>query len=721
MPFLAPIFIAGLGLIAIPWFLHHVRKPEHKPVHFSSLIFIPQMKREVVKHRKIQHLLLMLLRMLLLVLLAFAFARPYSEKPPAIVASEDIEQHIILIDSSYSMGTLDGFNEAKSKALDILDDIGSDARVGIVGFSRVPSVAAPLGSSAKELQEAIGSLELTEESTDYGASLRFAEEMLTYTAEDGSQDLVRGAVYLISDFQRVGMPKSRSSWRLPPAVKFFPVEIGEGGASNQSITDLSIEEVRDGSIRIQAKVKNWSLTEEASVQVELSVNEEQVNAQSLVVGSGNSRQVSFTLDSGDEDEFAGLLQVTDETLAADNFRGFTWSTKKKDNVILLTDSKNTGAKRWPASTLLAHVLPNTFDSPWLVSVMDQEEWANRVEAGKGQPEILVVCDLNEDLSDISDSLLDYVRAGGQVLLPLNEIGDLAVLNESLLLALGLRTTGLRYPKSSETRFDLLASVDLDHPVFLAFRGARFNDFSHIRFFNYYRMEIDSSRAGEAEKVEPQVIAGFEGDGGGSGSPAIMEVGLGKGRVMVWVFAVDLDWTTLPKTSRFLPLVHETLHYMSNEDEKVRSWIVGDYPVGPGAVASNEGMWKVTLPGGELLDLASGESLLRPLTRTGMVQWKHDDFETRWHPEAVNVDSREGDPARISPLELELALCSAPVLDRHVSDGQEISFASAGSVPQRAEYGLFALGVFFLLLIVESWFASRLTASHAGSDIGTNRE
>ena len=74
--FLAPLFLAGITLLAVPWYLHHIRRPEREPIRFSSVQFIPQEKKEVIERRRLQHIVLMLIRMLILALLALAFARP---------------------------------------------------------------------------------------------------------------------------------------------------------------------------------------------------------------------------------------------------------------------------------------------------------------------------------------------------------------------------------------------------------------------------------------------------------------------------------------------------------------------------------------------------------------------------------------------------------------------------------------------------------------------
>ena len=92
--FLVPAFFAGAALLAAPYLIHRIRKPEREPIRFSSLLFIPDVTKEVIERRRIQHILLMLLRMGVLALLALAFARPYWRSMAGASAEEIGRAHV---------------------------------------------------------------------------------------------------------------------------------------------------------------------------------------------------------------------------------------------------------------------------------------------------------------------------------------------------------------------------------------------------------------------------------------------------------------------------------------------------------------------------------------------------------------------------------------------------------------------------------------------------
>ena len=121
--FLTPLILGGLSLLALPWILHQIRRPEREPHVFSSLMFVPNIKKEIIERRRLQHLLLMLLRMLVLLLLVFAFSRPALWSYIPLDVPDEAEWHVILLDTSYSMGAQNHFARAREEAIRILDDL----------------------------------------------------------------------------------------------------------------------------------------------------------------------------------------------------------------------------------------------------------------------------------------------------------------------------------------------------------------------------------------------------------------------------------------------------------------------------------------------------------------------------------------------------------------------------------------------------------------------
>ena len=72
-----PLYLAGLLLLALPVLIHLAQKQQDSATRFPSLMFLERIPRKQKRRFEIRDWLLLLLRCLLLLLLALAFARPF--------------------------------------------------------------------------------------------------------------------------------------------------------------------------------------------------------------------------------------------------------------------------------------------------------------------------------------------------------------------------------------------------------------------------------------------------------------------------------------------------------------------------------------------------------------------------------------------------------------------------------------------------------------------
>ena len=72
MGLFSPWFLAGIAGVALPIYLHLLRRHTTTPHPFSSLMFFERRTQSSIKHRRLRYLALLSLRALLLLLLALA-------------------------------------------------------------------------------------------------------------------------------------------------------------------------------------------------------------------------------------------------------------------------------------------------------------------------------------------------------------------------------------------------------------------------------------------------------------------------------------------------------------------------------------------------------------------------------------------------------------------------------------------------------------------------
>jgi len=74
--FLAPFYLFGAVLAATPVILHLLHRRNPRPVPFSTLRFLQEAAAKNRRSRHVTQFLTMLMRILILLLIALAFARP---------------------------------------------------------------------------------------------------------------------------------------------------------------------------------------------------------------------------------------------------------------------------------------------------------------------------------------------------------------------------------------------------------------------------------------------------------------------------------------------------------------------------------------------------------------------------------------------------------------------------------------------------------------------
>ncbi len=83
MSFLFPLFLAGIAAVGVPIVLHLVRRHTRHHVTFSSLMFLRTTLPRFTSRSRIENILLLILRCIMICLLALAFSRPFFSRPDA--------------------------------------------------------------------------------------------------------------------------------------------------------------------------------------------------------------------------------------------------------------------------------------------------------------------------------------------------------------------------------------------------------------------------------------------------------------------------------------------------------------------------------------------------------------------------------------------------------------------------------------------------------------
>lgn len=158
MSFLAPIYLLLAGAIAVPLVLHLMRRRIGVKFDFPAVLYLARAERENVRQMRIRNLLLMLLRVLAVLFLALAAARPVGR----LIGAGHVPTAIaVVLDNSMSTSVIvDGaplLNRLKRAAMTVIDGASTSDRVWLVtADGSVVGGTSSAVRDALERSEAIG-------------------------------------------------------------------------------------------------------------------------------------------------------------------------------------------------------------------------------------------------------------------------------------------------------------------------------------------------------------------------------------------------------------------------------------------------------------------------------------------------------------------------------------------------------------------------------------
>ena len=242
MGFLAPLMLIGAAAGSIPLILHFFYRARYKPVPWGAMKFLRLAVEQTSRRLRFQEIVLLILRILVMILLAIALARPVTCSSVTAGKRGEAVDAVFVMDLSYSMNAREGqktrLEIAKESALKVIDDLPPNSTVQVVTCTDRAVAAGP--KSPRNLDQAkllIQNLQVTQQSTDFLGGLSEAVAALG-RAEGAAKE-----VYLFSDMQRGGWERQSSAIRVKceeirAQGTLFLVRCGGQPIHNVAVVDL---------------------------------------------------------------------------------------------------------------------------------------------------------------------------------------------------------------------------------------------------------------------------------------------------------------------------------------------------------------------------------------------------------------------------------------------------------------------------------------------------
>ena len=660
--------LGWLAAAAAPWLIHLLSRRKYRETAWAAMDFLMAAVKRRTRRIRIEQWLLLLVRTLVVVALVMAVAQPYFEHALPVFSPNGSTHHVLVIDSSYSMGYLAAdrtrFEEAKQWAARIVEQSPRGDGFTLVQMASPPRlIVATPGLEKEAIRQEIQNLELLHTGADLAATLAEVRKVLD-TARRDSPRLTRHDVCFFTDLQRgTWMPAMsdaakadfrRGAAGLASIAQLQVVNLGQPGDDNLAVTSLDLRDPRvlaGRSAALEAGVRDFGHLARQHQAVDLLVDGSPASRQYVDIPAGGNAVVHFDHGFESDGEHAVEVRLVGDPLKPVDVRGpadaldvdnhrYLAVTVRRALRVLCVDGRPAGDPRKSSVFNLTLALASSSD-PKRQSPIDFEvAGENAVLEGKlAKYDCVMLSNVAQFTASEARVLDNYLIHGGSLVFFL---GDRVIADNYNNFLTGRAPEGsrqilpARLMAVAENPGGRLDPRDYGHPIVQKFRGQEKTGLLESPVAKYFKVKLPGAVSGEQGQAadrgatRPAAVKGEIGNpqapGGpdpevvlalSNGDPLIVAQPIRRGRVVLVTTSADTSWGLLPIWGTYEPLVKEILAWCTAGRAQGRNVEVGD-PL-EGTLSQTPGLMDVSIerPGGQHRTL--------PLEVQGdFSMWRYDD-------------------------------------------------------------------------------------------------
>jgi hypothetical protein len=646
--FLSPLFLGAAGAALLPLVLHLMARRQTVRMPFSTIRFLKLAQKQSATRVRMENLLLWLLRTLLMLLLAFAFARPVAQLSGHSILGSSRRDIAIIWDASYSMSyEINGrsvWDASKDTVVSIIRGLNKGDRVSI--FLAADTVTPLIAEPTSDLDFAVAMVK-DQQFRPTPSSLADSTLAALDAVKNSSNER---ELYIVTDGQSSAWDGFRAADKGPSAAqtrilsawspdrvdKNLPFFVSLLGASNPVNTAPIAVEVQpplimtDTSPELLVTIGHTGPAQETSIA--LYLDDREIVRRSVDLGANAGYNIMFNIPPMQSGVHAVRVQTSDDALMLDN--DYRLLLKVRENLPILVVSSGDDA------FFIEHALAPSDKTPVRSKRIDPALLAS--ETLDQYPCVFLVNALPLPGPAVA-ALQDYVRKGGVVSIFPGDAAKPEDYSAFSFLPAPVQRVVDNVDASQRQPLVLLDPLD---PLFAGLKMPP---------------GVSPSAAVQRRlafgKLNPDARPLI---GASSENPFLLTRTFGTGRVLLYSIAADRQWSDLPLSPFFLPLIHQTVRLacgIRQDTVQVRpssSFILSDVisrvPEGATLIAPDHKslpIRKIQKPGRE----GDFALIVDNLTTPGY-------YSLSRNPEpimAVNVDRSESDLKPVSPEDIPAVL------------------------------------------------------------------
>jgi len=556
MTFLNPAILFGLIAASIPVLIHLFNLRKLKKIEFSTLTFLKELQKNRIRKIKLKQWLLLALRVLIILLLVFAFARPTLEGV-AIGGTTSAAKTtaVFILDDTFSMSVVDArgsyLNQAKESIKELMKNLQEGDEVALILVSGENKEET---KPSTNLADFIKKVDVTEPAYSSGylhGAIVKASEILAESNNFNKE------IYIFSDFQKSKISKEGSlsdlSKLLDEKIKIYSFNYSGKEIYNIGIDDIKVETQifeKDKPVVFNVTVTNYSSTTVNNLVVSLFLNDERTAQQSVSLEPGASSVLtmeSLVKKTGYKNVFA---EIEDDEIIQDNRRYTTIFIPDKIPMMIFYD--NEADTKFVDLALASSGNNETFD-------ITKKSLQQLLSVNLNQYDVVFI--IGSEMIG-PDRLKQYVENGGGLFLfpgGKTTAEDFQKILDAFSLSIVQGSFGEAGKNNNPVNFD---KVEFNHPLF-----------SNL-FNEQEKKKIESPDIYHHIRIDPQgkginIITLM------NGSSFLSEYKFGSGKILVLNTSPVLSWSDFPVKGIFSPLINKSVFYLASKNKEEEKYFAGD--------------------------------------------------------------------------------------------------------------------------------------------------
>ena len=419
MTFLYPNMLYGLFALAIPIIIHLFNFRRHKIVYFSNTATLKTIEQENAKTKKLKYIISLIMRMLFISGLVFAFAYPYN--PEQKLRIDDADNLVaVYIDNSMSM-------HSQSSEISLIEDARSSARALVSNIS--PSQRFVLLTNSRQLaneypmnkDEMLMSIDAMQTEASPLAFNNLYENLQMIMKRNGYNS---ASLFVYSDFQENMM--NMDGLVADSTIQLVAMPLASDYQQNIYIDTvwLSSPVLQSGlANEVNVRVVNESAKDVRGLPVYLEIDGNSVAVTSVDIPANGKNDVSmqFIIDNAIHrvSSYNATVSINDYPITFDDEYNFVLNVRPVIKIVELTSKSTETLSSGNVKTRLIASLPSQSPTETLFSNDSLFDY-NRVDPRRIDQQYLsdcqmVIVDGDADINETMwNSIIDFAKDGGSV-------------------------------------------------------------------------------------------------------------------------------------------------------------------------------------------------------------------------------------------------------------------------------------------------------------------